>query len=389
MLQRLKQTPAAKSDGYNLVGVKLKGDLATDGVVFTMPSAVPVSPKVLMTQRLFNCSSGEVTGKSSVNQSTENSETFSKATQLGGETAVSVSYQSPVGLGGSASQSFNYATTSTQEKTYTETANWDQGVDVSVGPRSAVMVQFVVSGQKLDDIPWATNVIVNGPAELTYEKPSGSATVCVHEDSVYSGKRKCWTTSSTRKVGNLKEEKWDRGGGNLNDEVSAITITGGAKVTVYQHTNFGGWSEEYSGNTPSVGKGRNDRISSLVIEPQGSRKTTTENLQKYVNDQQRRIALSGKYNGVNGVLGDFRTGNTTPLGDAECGPVGQAVAQKSAPQTAAGKSANSAIQSANKPQTGVQAVVVAPNASPLEGKILASGIKPTTRQVVKTSIKKT
>lgn len=175
VLQRLKQTAAKEtSDGYRLTAVKLKGDINTDGIKFTLPTVVPEKPLMLLQQRIANCNDREVLGRSTVNKSTENSETFSKSTTLGGETSVTVSYESPIGLGASASQSFNYSKTETQEKTYTETVGWDR------------------------------------------------------------------TTSSRKEIRRFKDEKWESGKGNLNDEVTAIGISGNAKVTVYEHHDLGG-----------------------------------------------------------------------------------------------------------------------------------------------------
>jgi hypothetical protein len=389
VLQRLKQTAAKEtSDGYKLTAVKLKGDINTDGIKFTLPTVVPEKPLVLLQQRIANCNDREVLGRSTVNKSTENSESFSKSSTLGGETTVSVSYESPIGLGGSASQSFNYSKTTTEEKTYTETVGWDQGIDVPVGPKQALTVQFVVAEQKLDNIPWSTNVIVSGPAEMTYTRAPGSVTVCAHEHTSYGGKKKCWTTSSTKKIRRFKDEKWDSGKGNINDEVTAISIKGHAKVTVYKHKDYDGWSKVYTSSVANVGKGANDKFSSMVIEPLGSTKTLTQNVEKYLNDAQRRIALSGKYKGVNGVQGDFRAGAPVTLLDSDCGLV-SASAKSTAPAPSAMRTAPSAAKAPAAPRAAmVQTAAVAPNAAPLQGKILASGIKPAKRTVVKSSVKK-
>lgn len=383
VLQRLKATSANKtSDGYVLQSIKLKGDINTDGIKFTLPSVVPEKPLVLMQQRVANCNDREVLGRSTVNKTTENSETFSKSTTLGGETTVSVSYESPIGLGGSASQSFNYSSTNTQEKTYTESVGWDQGIDVPVGPKQALTVQFVVSEQKLDGIPWSTNAIVAGAVEMNYKKSPGNVQVCLHQHSGYGGKKKCWNTSGTLNVARFKDVSWDGGGGNINDEVTGVSITGSAKVTLYEHHDFGGWSAEYTGSNSNVGGSRNDKFSSIKIESLGGTKTVTESLEKYLNDQQRRIALSGKYNGVNGVQGDFRAGSPVALTDNDCGLI--TVKAKS--------TAGGGQQAAVKGQAGAKAVVetTAVNAktAPIQGKVLVAGVKPSKKQVVKASIKK-
>ena len=159
VLQRLKQTAAKEtSDGYKLTAVKLKGDINTDGIKFTLPTVVPEKPLVLLQQRIANCNDREVLGRSTVNKSTENSESFSKSSTLGGETSVSVSYESPIGLGGSASQSFNYSSTTTEEKTFTALVG-----AVGVDAIEQVLLYHVVPGAAITK---KAAVNANG-AELT------------------------------------------------------------------------------------------------------------------------------------------------------------------------------------------------------------------------------
>jgi hypothetical protein len=373
VLRRLKATSAnTTSDGYQLKGVKLKGDIATDGIKFRLPSVVPEQPLVLMQQRMANCNTLDATLNAEVNKQTTNSETFSKSTTLGGETSVTVSYESPIGVGGSGTQSFNYSKTSTEETAKSETVGWVSGTNVPVGAKQSVTVQFVVSQQKLDNIPWSTNAIVGGAVDLNYEKSPGQTTVCLHENSGYGGKKKCYTTTSTTQIANFKNEKWDSGKGNLNDEVTGLSITGNAKVTLYQHTNYGGTAYEYTSSTSNVGKGANDKFSSIKIEPLGASKTITGNLNALLSDDQRRIPLSGSYKGVNGVQGDFRASAPTALTDSDCGVVPRNNAAASASIGSSAAAMRSAPSSVATSDAALQ------NATPIVGRVLKAGVKPTT-----------
>jgi hypothetical protein len=371
VLKRLKQTNVATNDGFSLSSVKFLGDLNTTGLRFTLPSVVPDTPKVLMQGRVSNCNDREVTGRADVNEATENSETFSKSYTIGSTTTVQVGYESPVGVSASASQSLEISGTKGEERTSSKTLSWNVGNDVPVGPRQAVVWQFVVSGKELNNIPWSTDVIVGGPVDLGYTKPAGNTTVCLHEHHSYGGKKKCFTTNGEFTVSNFKNVDWEGSTkGSINDEVTSVSITGAAKVTLYQHTDFKGWTTELTSSSANVGKDRNDKFSSIKIQAIPQTKSVRANLEALLPDAQRRIALSGTYKGVNGVMGDFRAGAPVALTDADC-RVTPAAASAGAPPAAAAM--RSSTLSAPRAATGgLQGV------TPLQGaRILRSGVAPT------------
>jgi hypothetical protein len=369
-LNRLKQTAANRTaDGYTLSSIKLKGDINTTGLQFVLPSVVPDVPKVLMQNRISNCNDREVTGRADVSEAFESSETFSKSMTIGTTTTLEVSYQSPVGLGGSASQSLELSGTMGEEKTQSKTVTWNTGLDVPVGPKKAIVWQFVVSSKDLKNIPWNTNAIVSGPVELNYTKAPGEVTVCLHEHANYQGKKKCFTTSQAMDIRRFKDQNWENGKGSINDEVTAVEIRGNAKVTLYQDTDFKGWSMELTASSGNVGKGKNDKFSAMKIEPQGAAKTVNGNLDTLLSEAQRRIALSGVYSGVNGVMGDFRAAAPVDLTDSDCrlASTGGATAAASTAQT----------RTVRAPGSAGLAV------APIQGRILKAGIAPTSQAVTK------
>ncbi|CAN0528313.1 unnamed protein product, partial [Laminaria digitata] len=155
--------------------------------------------------------------------------------------------------------------TATEEKTHSETVTWDAGVEVPVGPRKAVQIQFVVAEAKLD-VPWRTDVIVSGAVDALYER-APKTSVCLYKHVNYKGNRKCFATTKDWSGSNFKKIKWEGSKENINDEVSAVRITGAARVTLYQHTKYKGKKWAFNKTTKWVGDAANDRFSSIWIQP--------------------------------------------------------------------------------------------------------------------------
>ncbi len=381
-LSRLKTTAARTSDGYSLSSIKFKGDINTTGLRFVLPSVVPEVPSVLMQGRVTNCNNREITGRADVSESVENSETFSKSETMGGTTTIEVGYQSPIGLSGSASQSFEISGTKTEEKTQTKTRTWNVGNDVPVGPMQSVVWQFVVATKELNNIPWSTDALVSGPVELNYDKPASTVTVCLYENSGYGGKKKCFSSSQTQNIANFKDQKWDGSNKNINDEVTGVQVTGNAKVTLYQDTNYKGWNMELTGSNSNVGKDRNDKFSSMKIEPLPSSKVVNGNLNTLLTDTQRRITLAGTYKGVNGVMGDFRAASPQTLTAADCNTTETAASSQSSASTF-GRATPTAIAGVRASAIRAPATTGAAKITPIQGRILKAGIPPSNETTVK------
>lgn len=322
--------------GYTAKSIKLMGTVQTNGIKFKLPNVVPQKPLVLQQQNLANCNDQTSTLNASVNKSTENSETFSKTATITSTTTVTVGYESPIGVSGEASQALEISGSKTEEKTHSETVSWEAGVNVPVGPRKAVLIQFVVSEAKLD-VPWWTDVIVSGRVDAFYERPA-KTTVCLYEHINYKGRKKCITASKNWNSSNFKKLKWEGSKKNINDEVSSVKVSGPARVTLYQHKNYKGKSWSYSHTKGWVGKKANDRFSSIKIVPTPGKVTKSVNVEQYLTGADQRIALKGTYKGVNGVQGDFRTSSPIVLTDSDCGLVVTGPSSKSANSVRASRS---------------------------------------------------
>jgi hypothetical protein len=107
----------------------------------------------------------------------------------------------------------------------------------------------------------------------------------------------------------------------------------------------------------------------VKIEPRTANKTLTVPIEQYLNEENRRIALSGLYRGVNGAQGDFRVGAPVSLSEADC---------RNKPTTPVVRTTTTAGTGAGSGQTLalVESVPVNPNTPVIQGKVLKAGVKP-------------
>lgn len=167
--------PGKKNPLDCLVKIKLKNPAQQGQIKFDPPPKGKLAPKVAQMMNVMNCDpTKDQTNHLTVRAESQNTETFAVETTLGGETSVSLSYQSPLGVGGSATQSFNYSTTNTKETSKTDTLGWEQSVDVIVGPLQKKSVQFVIWYQNLKKLPWSADVTPKGQAELMFRMATGA-----------------------------------------------------------------------------------------------------------------------------------------------------------------------------------------------------------------------
>lgn len=157
--------------GLNASAV-FEGNVGGRGVVFSVPSVIPERPLVLANKPINNCSSSPVTFKATVNKESSNSTTIANSDTVASsrEISVTVGYESPFGASASstatASQSFS-ATTS-KEQSYSDKLGWQDELEVPVGPGKQVKVQFVVTEQRLDRVPYTANLVLSGPVSINF-----------------------------------------------------------------------------------------------------------------------------------------------------------------------------------------------------------------------------
>jgi hypothetical protein len=99
--------------------------------------------------------------------------------------------------------------------------------------------------------------------EFTVKAKSGLGKACVYEHVNYGGMYAC--TNVNTSIPNVKDlgGTWKK----LNDKCSAVKLDGPVFVTLYQHKNYGGKSMQFTASSNWVGKGFNDKCSSLKVVP--------------------------------------------------------------------------------------------------------------------------
>ncbi len=80
-------------------------------------------------------------------------------------------------------------------------------------------------------------------------------TICLYEHANYKGWRKCFRADKPNFVSL-----------GINDKVSSIKVSPGAKAVLFQHINYKGYKRVYTANTAWVGKQVNDQYSSVKVK---------------------------------------------------------------------------------------------------------------------------
>jgi len=149
-----------------------QGQVGGRGLVISAPGVIPTSPLVMQQDEVVNCNSEPTVQSLQIDSSVTNSTNFQNTDQLqtSQEYTVSVGYTSPWGASASAS--------TTQGRTQvamhstgggdSTTTSWKYAPQITVGANKAVTTQFVVTQQKLDNIPYTANFVLTGPVQLVF-----------------------------------------------------------------------------------------------------------------------------------------------------------------------------------------------------------------------------
>jgi hypothetical protein len=94
------------------------------------------------------------------------------------------------------------------------------------------------------------------PRDAAADSPRGRDGVCVYEHAEYQGRETCFGVGDT--VRDL---------GNLRDTVSSIRVYGRARITVFEHPQFGGREVTIDEDVPDMRRinGWNDEVDSLRV----------------------------------------------------------------------------------------------------------------------------
>jgi hypothetical protein len=109
--------------------------------------------------------------------------------------------------------------------------------------------------------------------------------VVVYEDCGFRGQRSVLTEGSFR--------NYQLGIGN--DEISSIRIPIGWTVTVYEHDNFQGQSQSFTGNTDCLPPNWNDRISSIRVSKRNQYNNYNNNSNNYSNNDDQVVVYRDCY----------------------------------------------------------------------------------------------
>ncbi len=106
----------------------------------------------------------------------------------------------------------------------------------------------------------------------------------IYKDGNFTGASQCLRVGSYRMI---------NFGGVGNDTISSIKVRSGMKMKVYQHDQFGGWSQTYTGDMASLGTA-NDQISSFII--------TQDNVCSAIDSYKVSLSAGGDWTKIRGKL---------------------------------------------------------------------------------------
>lgn len=336
--------------------VALKGSLVSQGVDFTLPSAIPKSPKILQQQTLSNCNDLPGSQHVGVSKNTTQTESWSSTDTVSAEVSVTVSYDSPIGVGLAGTATAGYSKEWNKGGEKSQTLTWESGADIPVNPGKQVTVQFVVDEANLD-IPYHADFVASGATDVSFVEPAKPSQANVswgaksrnsvaggqeenlktlyicrtyYQNGYHAGKvtqsgtcnigygGKEVTTSSFQYLNaNSAEIVWVQSLGNR--AISAGTESGGERYVCRVKAHGGTHPGKVVGSTCNYGYGGKELRSSTyealntkAPTPAQSR-TFRVNLEDYLSAAERTIRLNGVYKGVTAVQGDFRVATPQTL----------------------------------------------------------------------------
>ena len=149
-----------------------EGEIGGKGLRWQTAGLPPQAPMVLSQSRVTNCSSREVQRTLTIDKHTTNMTTMSNTDTIdsGKELTVSLSYSSPWGVSASASATVRQSVSAskTQGAAVYENVGWNDTLQVPVEGGTAVKVQFVVTEQKLTNVPYTADLLVSGPMSIVF-----------------------------------------------------------------------------------------------------------------------------------------------------------------------------------------------------------------------------
>jgi hypothetical protein len=148
------------------------GQVGGKGLKLSLPSAVPSRPTVIDQLEVDNCFSETVSQDIAVGGTTVSTQSFENMDQIesGQNFTVSVTYDSPWGVSATASTSIDKRSISMKKEGASESSEkkWNFSNTIPVPANKAVTVQLVVTEEKLANIPYTANFIIEGATKLVF-----------------------------------------------------------------------------------------------------------------------------------------------------------------------------------------------------------------------------
>lgn len=402
--------------------VSFKGSIVHQGINFTMPNTIPQAPKILQQNTLSNCNDRESSQHVTVNKTTTQTESWSTTDTVSAEVSVTVSYDSPIGVGVEGSATAGYSKEWNKGGEKSEALTWETGAEVPVGPGKQVKVQFVVDEQKLD-IPYRVDFVASGATYITFTDPAqgsnanvtwtssksanavaggkesngtqlyicrGSYKGGVHAGKVVAGYCNIGYGGKEEKLSSYQWLSADASGiewvNNVGTRaISAGTENGQERYVCRVSAHGGVHPGKVVSGKCNYGYGGKEEISGTfqALNTKAAAGAQTHpvqvNLEDYLSSAERTITLRGVYRGVAAVQGDFRVDTPKTLECAAQLQIASARAVQAPPGTAAATAAPRSAAAARAVPPPVQA------ASAQE--IQASAVLPKSASISKQAVK--
>jgi hypothetical protein len=403
-----------------------EGEIGGRGVRFSLPSTIPDVPLVISQAPVTNCSSREVTRTVGVNKSSTNTSTISTSdtVETGRELSVTVGYDSPFGASASATATArqSFSATKTTEQSTSETLGWTDQLAVPVEAGKTVKVQFVVTEQKLDRVPFTANLVLTGNASINFlrgqegfqwvtiagsnlpgnvihpgrQQNGRPLAVCRvnYQNKIRIGKSEgmtCWfAVHELLPAGNMIKSGMSTGNFDIIVGADSSVRLGDPYATDAYVTDDASHSKVCFAQTregwsiPGYIEGRNCIFEfdshanatenyKVLRTPVTGGVTTRLRIDDYLTEAQRTFDLRGVYTGVNAIFGDFRVGESLP---AVCGEVKSAASVLPAGKVGAASVNSLAVPAAATATGPVTLAAAAPNEKALPAKASAKKVMP-------------
>jgi len=148
------------------------GQVGGAGLQISAPGMIASAPLVLQEEDVSNCNTEPLVDTLQIDSSASNSTSFLNSDQFetAQELSVTVGYTSPFGASASATATAKQSQVTLNSKGGGDstTVSWKYSPQITVAAQKMVTTQFVVTQEKLDNLPYVANFVLSGPVKLVY-----------------------------------------------------------------------------------------------------------------------------------------------------------------------------------------------------------------------------